>query len=94
MGKFTPRDKPTNFNREDALRLREQTQKTSPQRQERILQHVKDHPEEEHTIHSLSMMGAKSFEESLRNFKAVHDLITAKKLARKDRLHPALTFSE
>lgn len=92
MGKFTPREKPTNFNREDALRLRERTQRTSPQRQERILQHVKDHPEEEHTIRSLSMLGAKSFEESLRNFKAVHDLFAAKKLVRKDRMHPALTL--
>lgn len=92
MGKFTPREKPTIFDRGEALKLRERTQRTSPQRQERILQHVENHPEEEHTIHSLSMLGAKSFEESLRNFKAVHDLLADKKLVRKDRMHPALTL--
>lgn len=90
MSKPIHREKPTNFNLEEAKQLRQRTQRISPQRQQRILQHVAAHPEQKHTIESLSWLNAKSFEESLRNFCNVHALIQGGQLRLASKENPTL----
>lgn len=92
MSKPIHREKPRLHDLEQAKQLRQRTQRLSPQRQQRILQHVADHPEQEHTIESLSWLNAKSQEESLRNFCNVHALIKAGQLRHESRQNPALTL--
>ena len=90
MGKPIRREAPTNHNLKEAQELRQRTQRASPQRQERLLKEVANHPEKKHTIESLSKEGAKSFEESLRNFFNVHTLLQDGRLKMESRLNPTL----